>query len=133
MKTLLTALFFSTATVPAFAGTETIPPKGTPKIEFAYNKQAVADDTPLRIENGLVLVDVEVSAGSGDYYVIPKAAPDWLTFDRDRHQFWGEMVPGRDLGEIVVTVYDRQTQKLANGVLDFAREHHVKLHDAPEK
>lgn len=118
MKALTTALLLSIATVPAFAGTTLEPPAGTPKVEFAFNKQDVADDAPLRIENGLVLVDVEVSAGSGDYYVIPTAAPDWLTFDRARNQFWGQLAPGREFGEITVTVYDRRTRKLVNGVLD---------------
>lgn len=133
MKALLTALFLSIATVPAYAGTELIPPEGTPRIEFAYNKQTVADDSPIWIENGLFLVDVEVSAGSGDYYVIAKSKLAWLRFDPARNQFWGQMADGQELGEIAVVVYDRQTRKLANGVLDFAREHHVVLHDAPEK
>ena len=133
MNALTTALLLSMATVPANAGTEIIPPAGTPRVEFAINKQAAADDAPLRIETGLFLVDVEVSEGSGDYYVIAKGKPDWLRFDPTRNQFWGYAGAGRELSEISVTVYDRQTRKLANGVLDFAREHHVVLHDAPEK
>lgn len=120
MKILLTALFFSTATVPAFAGTETIPPKGVPRVQFAYNKEIISadDDALLRIEGGLFLVDVEVSEGSGDYYVIAKGKPDWLTFDSARRQFWGQMASGGELSEISVTVYDRQTRKLARGILD---------------
>jgi len=120
MKALTTALFLSIATVPANAGTALEPPAGTPKVEFAYNKEIIsaADDAPLHIAAGLFLVDVEVSAGSGDYYVFPRSKPEWLTFDPARRQFWGQVTPGRDLGEITVVVYDRQTRKLVNGVLD---------------
>lgn len=75
LKALISALLLSIATVPAYADTETISPKGTPRVEFAFNKRNVADNAPLRVENGLVLVDVEVSAGSGDYYVISKTSP----------------------------------------------------------
>ncbi|MGX5722833.1 hypothetical protein [Shinella zoogloeoides] len=135
MKALITALLLSIATVPANAGAEIIPPAGVPRVEFAYNKEVISagDDAPLKIADGLFLIDVDVSEGSGDYYVIPKRKPEWLRFDPSRNQFWGHAGAGRELSEISVTVYDRQTRKLANGVLDFAREHHVKLHDAPQK
>lgn len=119
MKALTTALFLSMATVPANAGTILEPPAGTPRVEFSVNKQSAADDAPLRIEGGLVLVDVEVSAGSGDYYVFPRSKPDWLTYDPERRQFWGHSAPGRALSEIIVMAYDRKTKKLARGILDF--------------
>ena len=44
MKALTTALFLSIATVPAFAGTALEPPAGTPKVEFAYNKEIISAD-----------------------------------------------------------------------------------------
>ncbi|WP_313195372.1 hypothetical protein [Shinella zoogloeoides] len=135
MNALTTALLLTMAAVPANAGTALEAPAGTPKVEFAYNKKIISagDDAPLKIVDGLFLIDVDVSKGSGDYYVIPKLKPEWLRFDPTRNQFWGYAGAGRELSEISVTVYDRQTRRLANGVLDFAREHHVKLHDAPEK
>jgi len=78
MKALLTALLLATVSVPANAGTALEPPAGTPRVEFAYNKKMISadDGRPLRIADGLFLVDVEVSEGSGDYYVIARRTSD---------------------------------------------------------
>ena len=114
MKTILTALFLSLATLPANAGSLLQPPADALRVEFNS-----PDTSPTeRLKAGQTLtVGVVVSRSTGVVEVVPTAKPDWMAYDAAARQFSGVPVVGDH--ELSVRVTDAETGQTATGVLSF--------------
>lgn len=114
MKTILTTLFFTLATLPANAGSLLQPPADALRVEFVS-----PDTSPTeRLKAGQPLtVGVVVTRSTGAVEVMPTAKPDWMTYDATARQFSGVPVQGEH--ELSVSVRDAGTGQTATGVLSF--------------
>jgi hypothetical protein len=114
MKTLLTTLFFTLATLPANAGSLLQPPADALRIEFTSSDTSPTD----RLKAGEPLtVGVVVTRSTGSVQVVPTSTPDWMTYDPKTLEFSGIPVAGEH--ELSVSVTDAGTGQSATGILSF--------------
>lgn len=114
MKTILTALFLSLATLPANAGSLLQPPADALRVEFTSPDTSPAD----RLTAGQPLtVGVVVTRSTGAVQVVPTSMPDWMTYDPKTREFSGVPVAGEH--ELSVRTADTGTGQTATGILTF--------------